>query len=97
MNVVSIDVKLYDVDIGLWEVNEEIRNNYIFPLGELNVTFWALAVLGKYIEASGIDQSWIQGGLYTACTVSKILQGKRILQGLGSPYVNFINILSTVF
>ena len=46
----------------LWEVNEDIRNNYIFLPGELHVTFWASAALGEYIEASGIDQAWIEGG-----------------------------------
>ena len=54
-----------------------MRNNNIFRPGELDVTFCALAVLGKYIEARGIEQALIEGGLYTACSVSKIVQGKQ--------------------
>ena len=77
MTVVSFDMQLYDTAMRLWEVNEEIRNNYIFLPGKLHVTFRALAALEKYIEASGIDQAWIEGGLYSSCTVSKIIQGEQ--------------------
>ena len=74
--------------VRLWVVNEEIRNNYIFRPGELHVTFWALAALGKYIEASGVI--FFMYGL-------KNSSGETILQGPRSSYVNFINTLSTVF
>ena len=47
----------------LWEINTEIRSNYVFRPGELHVIFWALAAIGKYIEASGTDQAWVEGGL----------------------------------
>ena len=48
----------------LWEADENIHEQFIFRPGELHVVFWALAALGKYIEGSGIDQAWVEAGLY---------------------------------
>ena len=84
----------------LWEVNEEIRNNYIFRPGELHVTVWALAALGKYKEASGIDQAWIEGGgggVYFSCTVSKILQGKQYYRALEAHMSTLLTLYQLYF
>ena len=53
--IVTLDLRLYDPAMRLWAVNTEIRNKYVFRPGELHVIFWALAAIGEYIEASGID------------------------------------------
>ena len=46
MTVVTFDMQLYDQAMRLWEVNEEIRSNYIFRPGELHVVFWAFSQVG---------------------------------------------------
>ena len=97
MTVVTFDMQLYDQAMRLWEVNEEIRSNYIFRPGELHVVFWALAALGKYIEASGIDQAWVERGLYATCTVSKILQGKQLYRALEAHMVTLLTFYQLYF
>ena len=44
--------------------------------------FWALAALGKYVEGSGIDQAWVEAGLYSPTTVTQILNGKHMYRAL---------------
>ena len=64
MTVVTFDLQLYDIAMKLWMTDETIRKQFIFRPGELHVVFWALAALGKYREASGVDQAWVEAGLY---------------------------------
>ena len=86
----TLDLQLYDPAMCLWEVNTEIRNKCIFRHGELHIIFWALAAIGKYIEASGIDQAWVEGRLYKTCTVLKILQGKQLYRALEAHIVTIL-------
>ena len=53
--------------------------------------------LGKYVEASGIDQAWIEGGLYNSCTVTKILQGKQLYRALEAHMVTIITFYTLYF
>ena len=57
---------------------EDIRMQFLFRPGELHVVIWALAALGTYIEGSGIDQAWVEAGLYSPTTVTQILNGKHM-------------------
>ena len=83
----------YSISRPWWDINEEIRKSYIFRPGELHVAFWALTALGKYIEASGIDQAWTEGGLYKSCTVPKILNGKQYYRALEA-HINLLQVVS---
>ncbi|CAG9761624.1 unnamed protein product [Ceutorhynchus assimilis] len=82
VTVITFDMQLYDLAMKIWVADENIQKQYIFRPGELHVTFWALAALGKYIEGSGIDQAWIEAGMYSASTVSRILEGKQYYRSL---------------
>ena len=64
ITVITLDLQLYDMAMKLWVEREDISKQFLFRPGELHVVFWALAALGKYIEGSGIDQAWVEAGLY---------------------------------
>lgn len=82
ITVISFDMQLYEMAMKFWTSDERVRNEYLFRPGELHIMFWALAALGKYIEGSGLDQAWIECGMYNASTVSKILSGRQYYRAL---------------
>ena len=47
---------------------EDINSNFIFRLDELHVVLAFLKVIGKYIENSGLDQVFIESGIYGPAT-----------------------------
>ena len=49
------------------------------------------------MEASGIDQAWVEGGLYNACTVTKILNGKQYYRALEAHMVTLISFYQLYF
>ena len=55
--IISFDLQLYAKAI-LLQANPDIRNNYVFRMGELHVVFCFLKVLGKMIDGSGLDQAF---------------------------------------
>ena len=73
---------MYNIALQLREADENIRGQFIFRPGELHVIFWALVALGKYIEGSGVDQAWVEAGLYSPSTVRKILQCKQLYRAM---------------
>ena len=97
MTVITFDMQLYDIAMRLWDVNDEIKKNFIFRPGELHVVFWALAALGKYIEASGIDQAWVEGGLFSPSTVTKLLNGKQLYRTLEAHTTTFYQLYFNKF
>ena len=60
--IVSFDLQLYAKALRL-QVKPDIRNNYVFRMGELHVVFTALKVLGKVINGSGLDQAFEEAGI----------------------------------
>ena len=52
----------------LWMEREDIKKQFLFRPGELHIVLWALTALGKYVERSGIDQAWVEAGLYSPTT-----------------------------
>ena len=60
-----------------------------------------LAALGKYIEGggegSGIDQAWVEAGLYSPTTVNQILNGKHMYRSLEAHMVTFIALYNLYF
>ena len=53
--IVTLDLQLYAKCMELRSRNE-IKDNFIFRLGELHIVFASLKVLDKYINCSGSDQ-----------------------------------------
>ena len=97
ITVMTLDLQLYDMAMKLWVEREDIRKQFLFRPGELHVVFWALAALGKYVEGSGIDQAWVEAGLYSPTTVTQILNGKHMYRSLEAHMVTLIALYNLYF
>ena len=96
--VVTFDMQLYDLAMRIWCNVNHIEKDFLFRPGELHIIFWALATVGDYIEGSGIDQAWVEAGLYSATTVSnQILKGKHLYRSLECNFVTTISIYTLFF
>ena len=74
--IVSLDLQLYSKCIQL-QSNEDIRNHYIFGLGELHILFAMLKVIGNNINRSGLDEALIEADVYGSNTIEQIKNGKH--------------------
>lgn len=90
-------MQLYDPAMKFWVEREDIRNLFLFRPDELHIVFQVLSALGKYIEGSGIDQAWVEAGLYSPTTVTNILNGKQIYRSLGAYKVTLITLYNLYF
>lgn len=63
----------------------------------MSYIFWALAALGKYVEGSGIDQAWVEAGLYSPTTVTQILNGEHLYRGLEAHIVTLLALYHLYF
>ena len=95
--VVTLDLQLYDMAMRLWIERADIRDKFLFCPGELHVALWALTALGKYVEGSGIDQAWIEAGLYSRTTVTQILNGKNLYRSLEAHIVTLLALYDLYF
>ena len=59
--IISFDLQLYIKAIQLQE-EPDIKEGFVFRIGELHVVFCALKVLGKMINGSGLDQIFEEAG-----------------------------------
>ena len=81
----------------LWMEREDTKKQFLFRPGELHIVFLALAALGKYVEGSGIDQAWVEAGLYSPTTVTQILSGKHMYRALEAHTVTLLALYSLYF
>ena len=94
--VITLDLDLYEraVKIRATTGNKE---TWILQLGELHIMFALLKALGKYIEGSGIDDIWIESGLYGPAVTRQIFSGKHFKRGIEAHVVNLIALISLYF
>ena len=53
--IISFDLQLYINAIQLQE-RSDTQNSFVFRMGELQVVFCVLKVIGKLIDGNGLDQ-----------------------------------------
>ena len=61
--IISFYLQLYAKAIRL-QVRSDVRDNFVFQMGELHVIFFVLKVLGKMIDGSGLDQAFEEAGKF---------------------------------
>ena len=61
-SIISLDLQLYSKAKQV-QSRDEINRNFVFHPGELHIAFAFLHTMGKYIQGSGIDQTFIEAGL----------------------------------
>ena len=62
----------------------------MFLIGELHIVFAFLNGIGKYIQDSGIDQTFVEAGLYGPAALSQILRGKHMKHGKEARMVMYL-------
>ena len=93
--IVTLDLQLYAKCMELRGRNE-IKDNFIFRLGELHIVFTFLKVLGKYIHCSGLDKILVDTETYGSTTLSQILNGKHMKRGFEAHMILYLS-LSNLF
>ena len=58
--------------------------------------FALLRSLGRYIEGSGLDDIWIEKGLYGPAVIRQIIGGKHLKRGVEAHMVNLL-VLSGLY
>ena len=98
LTVITLDMQLYDMAMKLWCSVEDVSNSFLFRPGELHILMWALACIGDYIEGSGIDQAWIEAGMYSATTaIKQVLKGKHLYRSLDCHFITTISMYNLYF
>ena len=78
--VISLDLGLYQPAKKLQTAREDLHNIILRP-GELHIVMAQLRAIGKFIENSGLDMSWIESELYGPATVKQIIEGNHVKRG----------------
>ena len=63
--IISFDLQFYIKAIML-QRRPDIQNGFVFSMGELEVVFCALKVIGKLIDRSGLDQIFDEACVFFA-------------------------------
>lgn len=74
VTVITFDMALYEKVIQLVDSHSDLKGKVMPRLGELHVVMCALRALGSSIENSGIDDAWIESGVYGSATTRQILK-----------------------
>ena len=89
--IITLDLQLYAKCMEL-RIRDEIKEHFVFRLGELHIVFAFLKVLGKYISCSGLDQILVEAGVYGPTTLSQILDGKHMKRGFEAHMVLYLSL-----
>lgn len=60
--IISFDLQLYIKAIKL-QAKRDVKNGFVFRMGELHVVFCVLKTLGKMIDDSGLDLVFQEAGM----------------------------------
>ena len=71
--VVSLDLDLYFRALQLVQSRDDMKDKYVLRLGELHAVFAHLRATGTFVENSGIDDAWEQGGIFGTVVIRQIL------------------------
>jgi len=72
--VISFDMALYEKAVQLVDARGDLKRTVFPMLGELHTVMAALRALGTSIENSGIDDAWLEAGVYGSGTIRQILK-----------------------
>lgn len=80
--IITLDMDLYMRALKLQMMSQDCGNKWILRIGEFHTVLCALRAVGSSIENSGIDDAWVESGLYSPTTVRQILEGKHMKRAL---------------
>ena len=56
---------------------EKYNGKWILSPGQFHISLCALRCLGRAVEGSGLEESWVESGMYDTAVVSQILSGNH--------------------
>ena len=89
--VITLDLDLYERAVKI-RGNTGHRNSWVLRMLELHFMFALLRSLGRYIEGSGLDDIWIEKGLYGPAVIRQIFGGKHLKCGVEAHMVNLLEL-----
>ena len=60
------------------KAEDNVNRNFVFRVGELHTVFASLKAIDKYIDESGIDQSFVEADIFGPTTIHQIKEGKHM-------------------
>ena len=76
--VITLDMDLYMRAIKIPSLHPEYGGKWILRIGEFHTVLCVLRTIGLAIENSGLDDTWVEAGLYSPATTRQILEGKHM-------------------
>ena len=98
--VITFDMALYEKAVQLVDARDDLKRTVFPSLGELHTVMAALRALGTSIENSGIDDAWLEAGVYGSGTIRQILKCahyKRTLHAHIHMYMALYELLLETF
>ena len=80
--VITFDLRLYEKAFKLQQHTARVLDHLVLRLGELHTVIAALRALGTSIEDSGVDDAWVEAGIYGSTTKHQILDGNHMKRAL---------------
>lgn len=74
--VITADQPLYSKAKELVWANQTDYKNVIFCMGGLHVCFNYLRAIGQHMECAGLEDVWVETGIFAPNTASTVLDGK---------------------
>ena len=94
--VITLDLDLYERAVKI-RGNTGHRNSWVLRMGELHIMFALLWSLGRYIEGSGLDDIWIEKGLYRPAVIRQVFGGKHLKHGVEAHMVNLLALSGSYY
>lgn len=93
--VISLDIGLY-VPAKQLQMHRNDLDNIILRPGELHTVMAMLRAIGTYIDNSGIEQFWVESGIFGNSTVRQIMDGKHVNRGVEA-HLTMLQALHTLY
>ena len=87
--IITLDLDLYERAVKI-RSSEKMKDNIVLRMGELHVVLAMLKALGRYIEGSGLEQIWIEKGLYGPASVRQLLAGTNYKRGIEAHIITLL-------
>jgi len=98
--VIVVDQPLYSRAKELTWACPENFTNVTFLLGDLHILFNFLKTIGQHIDSAGLDDIWVEAGLFARNSTEQMLDGKayyRAIRGHVLPYEALFRIRWQMF
>ena len=63
--IITLDMDLYMRALKLQSLKPHLKDKWILRIGEFHTVLCTLRAIGSSIENSGIDDAWVEAGLYS--------------------------------